>query len=203
MVLSLAYHRFDLYKNTVIPMTQLDNSFPRYMKILHAGLAIFGITAFLTAEMAEDGSASLGYYLHAVLGFSVTLIVMARIFAGMSGAGHARFSGWSPFSSRQWQRAWRDIRSLMRLRVPERGVHQGLSGLVQVFGLALIAIMGITGSGLVLLDGNLDDSMFHTLEEIHESGEGLIPLYLLLHVGSVVVHSVAGKPIWQRMWKLG
>lgn len=183
-------------------MSTHDNSFPQYMKIFHGGLAIFGITAFLTAEMAENGSDSLGYYLHAALGFSVTIFVMARIIAGISGSGHARFSGWSPFSPRQWRRAGQDVRSLIRLRVPERGAHQGLSGLVQAFGLALFACMGISGTGLFLLKGSPDASMFHTLEEIHEAGEGLIPLYLLLHVGSVIVHSVAGKPIWQRMWKL-
>jgi cytochrome b len=184
-------------------MSNNDNSFPRYMKFTHAGLAIFGITAFLTAELAENGSSSMGYYLHAALGFSVVMFVIARIFAGMSGTGHARFSGWSPFSSRQWRRAWQDVGSLVRLRVPERGVHQGLPGLVQAFGLGLFATMGITGTGLFLLEGIPDDSLFHTLEEIHEAGEGLIPLYLLLHIGPVVVHSVAGKPIWQRMWKLG
>ena len=183
-------------------MSKHDSSFPRYMKILHGGLAIFGITAFLTAEMAENGSNSFGYYLHAVLGFSVAIFVTARIIAGIAGSGLARFSGWSPFSPRQWQRAWQDIRSLTRLRVPERGAHQGLSGLVQAFGLALFTCLGISGTGLFLLKESPDASLFHTLEEIHEAGEGLIPLYLLVHVGSVVVHSVAEKPIWQRMWKL-
>ena len=183
-------------------MSKHDSSFPRYMKILHGGLAIFGITAFLTAEMAENGSDSLGYYLHAVLGFSVVVFVTARIIAGIAGSGQARFSGWSPFSPCQWRLAWQDVRGLSRLQVPERGAHQGLSGLVQAFGLALFAYMGISGTGLFLLKGSPDALMFHTLEEIHEAGEGLIPLYLLLHVGSVVVHSVAGKPIWQRMWSL-
>lgn len=181
-------------------MAHHDYSYPLYGKILHAGMAIFGITAFLTAELAEDGSGTTGYYLHAYLGLSLTLFVIVRAVGGISGSGWMRFSGWSPFSSRQWQLAYDDIRSLIQLRVPERGMHQGLSGITQAFGLALFAWMGLTGTGLFLLTGP-DAALFETAEEMHEVGEGLIPLYLLLHVGSVLVHSVAGRPIWQRMWK--
>jgi hypothetical protein len=61
--------------------------------------------------------------------------------------------------------------------------------------------MGATGSGLYLLAGRGGEALFESLEELHELGEGLIPLYLLLHVGSVVLHSLAGRPIWQRMWR--
>ena len=94
-----------------------------------------------------------------------------------------------------------DVRSLIQLRVPERGMHEGLAGLTQAFGLILFFWMGLTGTGLFLLGDNTKVTLFEVLEEFHEIGESLIPLYLALHVGSVLVHSVAGKPIWQRMWK--
>jgi cytochrome b561 len=176
-------------------------TFPLSAKILHAGMAIFGITAYLTAEFAEDGAGTSGYYLHAYLGLSLAAFILLRIIRGFTDPGPMRFSTWSPFSSRQWSLAIQDIRSLVQLSVPERGMHEGLAGLTQAFGIIIFFWMGLTGTGLFLLGDNTKVTLFEVLEEMHEIGESLIPLYLALHVGSVVVHSVAGKPIWQRMWK--
>jgi cytochrome b561 len=178
-----------------------DYSFPLSAKILHSGMAIFGITAYLSAELAEDGSGSSGYYLHAYLGLSLTAFILLRIFRGFAGPEPMRFSGWSPFSSRQWSLAMQDTRSLIKLQVPERGMHEGLAGLTQAFGLIIFCWMGLTGTGLFLLGDAPEVRLFEIVEELHEIGESLIPLYLALHVGSVLVHSMAGKPIWQRMWK--
>ena len=182
-------------------MNNQDYTFPGYAKILHAGMAIFGISAFLTAELAEHGAESTGYYLHAYLGFSLAGFIFARAVGGISGSGCMHFSGWSPFARGQWRLALEDVRSLFRLRVPNRNMHEGLAGLTQAFGLVLFALMAATGSGLFLLKGGPEAGLFEALEEAHEIGEVLIPLYLLLHVGSVVVHSLAGSPIWHRMWK--
>jgi cytochrome b561 len=192
-----------LHKIMETIMASHDYSFPLSAKILHGGMAIFGVTAYLSAELAENGSSSSGYYLHAYLGLSLTAFILLRIFRGFSGPEPMRFSGWSPFSSRQWSLALQDVRSLIQLRVPERGMHEGLAGLTQAFGLALFGWMGLTGTGLFLLDDNPKATLFEIVEELHEIGESLIPLYLALHVGSVLVHSMAGKPIWQRMWKFG
>ena len=182
-------------------MSNHDYTFPLSAKILHSGMAVFGITAYLTAEFAEDGFGSSGYYLHAYLGLSLTAFILLRIIRGFTDPEPMRFSTWSPFSSRQWSLAMQDVRSLIQLRVPERGMHEGLAGLTQAFGLILFFWMGLTGTGLFLLGDNTKVTLFEVLEEFHEIGESLIPLYLALHVGSVLVHSVAGKPIWQRMWK--
>lgn len=182
-------------------MTNHEYTYPLYAKILHAGMAIFGITAFLTGEIAENGSNSAGFYIHAYLGLSLTLFVIMRLVSGISGSGRMRFSSWSPLSSMQWKLASQDVRSLMKLQVPERGMHEGLSGLTQAFGLILFSWMGATGTGLFLLNEGQQKTLFEIIEELHEVGEALIPLYLALHVGSVLVHSLAGKSIWQRMWK--
>ncbi len=182
-------------------MVNHDYTFPMYAKILHGGMAIFGIAAFLSGEIAEDGFGSSGYYLHAYLGLSLTAFILLRILRGFTGSKPMRFSAWSPFSSRQWSLALQDARSLIQLRVPERGMHEGLAGLTQAFGLTIFCWMGVTGTGLFLLGDNPKVRLFDIVEELHEIGESLIPLYLALHVGSVLVHSMAGKPIWQRMWK--
>lgn len=184
-------------------MENLGYSYPLYARILHAGMAVFGILAFLTGEGAENGVASPGYALHAYLGLSLATFVLIRTVGGFAGPAPMRFSGWSPFSLRQWQLAWQDVASLVRFRLRGRGMHEGLAGLTQSFGLALFGWMGLTGALLFLLRSASQHEALELLEEAHEVGEALIPLYLLLHVGSVLVHSLAGRPIWQRMWKFG
>ena len=181
-------------------MTIQDYSYPWYAKLLHMGMAGFGIAAFLTGEFAEDGSNSLGYLLHAYLGLSLATFVLLRFLRGVVGSGPLLFSDWSPLSRRQWRLALEDLRSLIRFQVPERGMHEGIAGLTQAFGIAVFAWMGATGSGLFLLGGGPESELFEVVEEIHEVGEALIPLYLTLHVGSVLLHSLAGHSIWRRMW---
>lgn len=182
-------------------MTGHNYTYPLLAKILHAGIATFGIAAFLTGENAEGGANSFAYLMHAYLGLSLAAFILLRVIRGAVGSGPLSFSGWSPVSSRQWQLAWEDICSLIRFKVPVRGMHEGIAGLTQAFGLIIFAWMAVTGTGLFLLRGGPESELFEFLEEFHEVGEMLIPLYLLLHVGSVLVHSFAGSPIWQKMWK--
>jgi cytochrome b561 len=181
-------------------MTSQDYSYPWYAKLLHLGMAAFGIAAYVTGELAEDGYNSLGYLFHAYLGLSLATFVLMRVLRGLVGPGPLRFSDWSPLSRRQWTIALQDLGNLVRFRVPERGMHEGLAGLTQAFGIAIFAWMGATGIGLFLLGGGPETELFEVAEEYHEVGEALIPLYLALHVGSVFVHSLAGNPIWRKMW---
>ncbi len=37
------------------------------------------------------------------------------------------------------------------------------------------------------------------VKELHEIGEVLVPAYLVLHVGAVILHDLAGKQIWRKM----
>jgi cytochrome b561 len=178
-------------------------SYPSYAKLLHLGLAAFGIAAWLTGELAEDGAGSTGWLLHAYLGLSVGVIIVLRLVAGFRSGGSLSFSGLSPFSRRQWSLALQDVRGLLQFRLPERESHQGLSGLVQVFGLALFAWMSVTGTGLFFLGDGPETDVFEMLEELHEVGEALIPLYLALHVGAVILHTLAGDAVWKRMFGVG
>lgn len=177
-----------------------DYSYPWYAKLLHLGMAAFGIAAYLTGEFAEDGYNSQGYLLHAYLGLSLATFVLMRVLRGLVGPGPLRFSGWSPLSRHQWTMALQDLGNLVRFRVPERGMHEGLAGLTQAFGIAIFAWMGASGTGLFLLGGGPETELFEIVEEAHEVGEALIPLYLALHIGSVLVHSMAGNPVWRKMW---
>lgn len=181
-------------------MAVTSYSYPLYAKLTHMGLAIFGVGAYLTAELAEGGSASSGYLLHAYLGLSLAFFMAMRVVTGLSSHGSVSFYGWRPFSRSQLQMALADFRALLALRMPEHDHHQGLAGVTQAFGLIVFAWMGMTGSAIYFLNTGTETALFEVVEELHEIGETLVPLYLLLHVGAVILHAVSGKPVWRKMF---
>lgn len=181
-------------------MNTHNYSYPTYAKFIHLGIAVFGILAYLTGELADDGHTSSGYLLHAYLGLALAATMLIRICSGFTTSAALTFKGWSPFSKQQWQLALEDFRTLLRLKVPNRDRHQGLAGLTQAFGLIIFSWMAITGTGLFILAGEVESNAFEFIEEIHEVGETLIPLYLALHVGAVILHTISGNPIWKKMF---
>jgi cytochrome b len=182
-------------------MNTTNYTYTLMAKMIHMGVAVFGIAAYLTAEGAEHGDAGLGYLLHAYLGMTLAFFILLRIGRGYVGSSDMRFENWSPFSRRQLAMAVEDIKGIIRFNVPERGMHQGIAGLVQAFGLIIFAWMGGSGSVMFFIDETTSKNLFEILEELHEVGEGLIPLFLLLHVGAVIVHSAMGKQNWKKMWR--
>jgi len=181
-------------------MSDEKYSYPTYAKLIHLGIALFGITAFLTGELAEEGGASIGYLLHSYLGLSLAAMMVVRISIGFTSSEALSFKGWSPFSLQQWQLALEDFRTISGLKVPERGRHQGLSGITQAFGLLIFIWMSLTGAALFMLGSGIESEVFEFVEEVHEIGESLIPLYLVLHVGAVILHTLCGNPIWKEMF---
>ncbi len=182
-------------------MNASHNSFSMSAKLIHLGLAGFGIAAFLTGELAEGGTASNGYLVHAYLGLSLAAVMLTRLMAGMGKSEHLGFRHWHLFGRVQGQQLVSDIADLLHWRVPEGSRHGGLAGLVQALGLLIFAWMSITGTGLFFVSEELRHNLFEWIEEAHEIGAGLIPVYLLLHVGAVALHSLAGKPVWQHMFR--
>ncbi|MGB0938478.1 MAG: cytochrome b/b6 domain-containing protein [Colwellia sp.] len=182
-------------------MIEVKYEYPTYAKLIHLGLAFFGVAAYLTSEFADDDVTSIGYLLHSYLGLSVAVMIVMRLIVGSTSSGALSFKDWSFFSIQQWKFALQDFRELLSLNIPEREKHQGLSGITQAFGLFIFTWMSATGTALFLLGSGIDSEAFELIEEIHEVGETLIPLYLLLHVGAVVLHVLCGKPIWKRMFK--
>ena len=57
---------------------------PHWIKWTHLGLAVFGVTAYFTAELAEY-SDGFGYYLHAYLGLTLLVFLLSRIVYGVIG----------------------------------------------------------------------------------------------------------------------
>lgn len=182
-------------------MSRQFDSYSGTSKIVHGGLAIFGIAAYLTAEGAEGGHAGAGYLLHAYLGLTLTAFVALRLMRGFAATDKMNFSRWHLLSLQQWRLARQDLAGLVKLRVPNRASHEGLAGLVQAFGLVLFAAMAVTGTGLHFLEEHVTGGLYRSLEEVHELGELLIPTFLLLHIGAVIAHSLVGRPVWHRMWR--
>lgn len=175
-------------------------NYPTYGKYIHLGMALFGIAAFLTGELAEEGYQSTGYLVHAYLGLSLAAIILSRVVVGCGNSLTMSFRGWSPFSKQQRNLAIEDFRMLLKLKVPKRDNHQGLAGLTQMLGLIVFSWMSVTGTALYLLNGPVETRLFEILEELHEVGESLIPIYLLLHVGAVILHGMGGDNIWKKMF---
>ncbi len=180
-------------------MNTTNDTYTLAERLIHLGIAASGIAAWLTGELAEDGVQSFGFTLHAWLGFAVGGTLALRLWTGLAGREPMRFSSWSPFSATQRKQAGEDLRNLLRGRFPERPMHEGLAGLVQAFGLTLMGWMAATGIVIYALAGGPETLLWEAVEEVHEVGEGLIPLYLALHVGAVALHSLFGSPVWRRM----
>lgn len=180
-------------------MKNTDYRYSIPTKFIHMGLALFGIFAYLTAEGAESGEAGFGYLLHAYLGLTLMAFILLRVISGYT--GKMRFSSWSPFSRTQWLLAITDVKGLLKFKIPARGMHEGIAGLVQAFGLVVFAWMGATGTALYFINESVNGSLYEIIEEAHEVGEALIPLFLMLHVGAVILHSLMGKPNWKKIWR--
>lgn len=184
-------------------MTTSNKDFSTAAKLIHLGLAGFGIAAYLTGELAEGGSASNGYLLHAYLGLSLAAVMITRLVAGMGSGESLGFRHWKLFSKVQMKQVVADLRGLFSWKIPDGDRHSGLAGLVQALGLLIFAWMAFSGTGLFFIDEASQHTLFEAIEEAHEAGESLIPLYLIMHVGAVVLHSLVGKPVWQHMFHFG
>jgi len=173
---------------------------------LHFGLMLFGVLAWLTGEWAGDYKKfqHLGFTVHKMLGLGVALFIAARLFHGFWGPKIARFSTWVPYSGERLRLVLEDFRTLLRLKLPDRPSHQGLAGLWETFGLAVFTWMSLTGFSmfLFLTPGHKTRGFMHLVKELHELGEDLIPIFLAVHVGAVLVHALAGDHRWRKMFFL-
>jgi cytochrome b len=176
------------------------------IRLIHLGLTVFGVLALVTGLWAGDYKRvhHLGFSLHKWIGLTLSFFVAWRIWNGFFGAPEALFSQWVPSSLERLKMVWLDGLTLLRLKLPERPAHQGLAGLVQTFGLAVFAWMAGTGSlmALFITPGHKAGGFVHAIKEAHELGLWLIVAFLLIHVGAVILHALAGDHLWRRMFFL-
>lgn len=171
--------------------------------LIHLSLATFGIIAFLTGDWADDYKKVVhdGFDTHKWLGLAVATTIALRLFYGLVGPEPARFFRWMPFTPERLAMIGKGIKGLISLRLPDRHSHQYISGILKSFGLILFAWMALTGTLMFffLEPGTKAIGFVHAVKEMHEVGEELIPVYLLFHIGAVIIHAVFGRHIWRQM----
>ena len=178
-------------------------------RLLHLGLAVFGIWAWLVgsgwigAGAADYEKPDHYWYLqHRWVGITFTVFLLARILWGFVGPASARFANWVPWTRERMRPVVEDVRSLLHLRIPDRPTHVGLSGFVEALGLLVflwLALSGLSNAITITPGVKLTAAWPHFIKHWHQIGNVLVPAYLILHVGGTVAHSVLGKQVWKKM----
>src|SRR5580765_2553967 len=184
-----------------------DEPYDAASRIVHLLLALLGVAAVISGQFAGDyfKRPHPGFDLHRWIGLAAAGAVLARLAWGIAGPAAMRFVRWLPVTRARLELAWRDVLELARLRLPEHDErHAGLPGLVQMIGLAAFAWMALTGALLfAYLDpGTRAPGWLRAVKELHEGGQVVVLAYLALHVGAVLAHALAGRPVWRRMFSL-
>jgi cytochrome b len=175
-------------------------------RVIHLGLTVFGISAWATGFMADDYKhvQHLGFSIHSWLGIIFAFFLLLRVGYGFCGPDDQLFLRWVPFTRDKLRLVFEDLWTLIKFKLPDRPTHEGLSGLVQTFGLAAFAWMAVTGSLMFfyLTPGTKAKGFLHPVKEMHEAGVWLIAVYVGIHVGAVLLHALAGDHRWRRMFFL-
>jgi cytochrome b len=183
-----------------------NNELEDISRIIHLGLTVFGISSWATGFWADDYKRveHLGFSIHSWLGIIFAFFLLLRAGYGFWGPDDHKFVKWVPFTRDRLRAVLEDLWTLIKLKLPERPTHLGLSGLVQTFGLAVFAWMAVTGSLMFvyLTPGNKARGFLHPIKEMHEAAVWLIPIYLAIHIGAVLLHALAGDHRWRRMFFL-
>lgn len=173
------------------------------IRMIHFGIMFFALAAYLTADGAGDYKRAdySGYILHKWLGMGAAIFILIRIVYGLLGPEGARFSSWVPYTKERLYLAREGLASVFLYRKPGRQAHQGIAGLINFSGLIIFCWIGLTGSLLYffLEPGRRAGGLVHLIKEVHEVGETLVPVYLLIHIGAVVIHALYGRDIWRKM----
>lgn len=110
-----------------------------------------------------------------------------------------------PYRSEGRGRISADLKKMLTFNLPEGG--PGAGGLVgMVHGLGFLAATGMAVSGGIIFLSYTDALQFYKVggffREIHEGIAPLVWIYLVGHVGMVVVHHIAGHDTLRRMFFL-
>jgi cytochrome b len=178
-------------------------------RLIHLLLAVLGVAALVSGQFAGDYRRALhpGFDIHTWIGLGMALALAARIAWGFAGPAPTCFSQWLPVTRERLKACWQDLVELARLRLPLREGHDGIAGLVQAIGLAAFAWLGASGvlMWLYLEPGVRASGWMRTVKELHEGGGPLAIAYVAIHVSAVLLHSLAGHRVWQRIapWSRG
>jgi cytochrome b len=176
------------------------------VRFWHLAMIVLVLAALLTGEGADDykKAEQAGFLLHGWVGLSVFTALFLYFLHGLIGPQGHRLSAWFPFTKARLRQTGKDLAVLTRFRLPEHNRRQGLAGFVQFFGLMVFSWLAVSGSLMYFFmeRGVKEQGLMHTVKEAHEVGAVLIPVYLALHVGAVIAHSLTGQQVWQDIFFL-
>lgn len=172
-------------------------------RAIHFGIMLFALAAYFTGDGADDYKRAdyFDYTIHMWLGMGVCIFILVRIIYGLIGPESARFESWVPYTKERLSLAKEGFLSVFTYRRPDRQAHQGIAGFVKAAGIIIFTWMSITGTYMFffLEPGRRAGGLVHFIMEIHEVGETLVPTYMVIHIGAVVVHAIYGRDIWRKM----
>ena len=172
-------------------------------RLLHLGLACFGLLAWGTGWLADDYKElrHSGFTIHGWIGIGTAVFLGLRLLYGIIGPRPVRFWNWVPVTPGRVRLVMEDLRGLLRFQLPDREPRQGLAAVVESLGLAIFLFLSGTGIALFLYlePGMKARGTMHFVKELHEAGEILLPFFIGIHAGAVLLHALAGKHLWRRM----
>ncbi|MDT8317750.1 MAG: cytochrome b/b6 domain-containing protein [bacterium] len=173
-------------------------------RLIHMGIMVFALAAYFTGDGAGDYKKLdySAYTLHQWLGMGISIFILLRVIYGLVGSKGARFSNWVPYTKERLLLAREGLISVFIYRRPTRPAHHGIAGAINALGLLIFSWMAVTGSIMFffLEPGRRTGGMMHFIKEIHEVGETLVPAYLVIHIGAVVIHAIYDRDIWRKMF---
>ncbi|HEX2651949.1 MAG TPA: cytochrome b/b6 domain-containing protein [Burkholderiales bacterium] len=190
------------------PPNEAGGQYDGVSRSIHLALALFGLAALLTGDLAGDYKRAehSGFTIHSWIGLGMAVALGLRLAWGIVGPRDARFSRWLPVTAARLRLAVRDVAELARLRLPVPGRHEGLAAIVQAIGLVAFAWSAATGAVLYvyLEPGTRAAGWLRMVQELHEGAEPVLIAYVVLHVGAVLAHAIAGHAVWRRMapWRV-
>jgi cytochrome b len=176
------------------------------VRFWHLAMIALVLIALLTGEGADDYKElkNAGFLLHGKVGVTVFIALCCYFLYGFLGPQGSRLTQWFPFTPSRLRQTGQDIAVLFRGKLPEHKRRQGLAGLVEFFGLLVFSWLAVTGTLMYLFleRGSKAQGIMHAVKEAHEIGTALIWVYLALHVGAVIAHSLSGHQVWKEMFFL-
>lgn len=162
------------------------------IRLFHWLLVLGFIFAYFTARF------HLGF-LHTFIGYSVCLLLLARLYIGFLGSQYARFNSFifSPAETRAY------LRSLIKGNPPHYFGHNP-AGALMVFvllcSLTLILLSGLTTLAVIDFDGPfyflvnyLDDNASYAARHLHAWLINFVLFLILLHLIGVLIGSIQHK----------
>jgi hypothetical protein len=168
----------------------------------HIEYSVFIFLEVDDKEIQKDEKEQVSFLIHGCIG---TILFFSLCFYFAYGIHQSHFFKCFPFTRQKLRQSGNDIIALVRFKEPEYRRYQGVSGLIHFFGILVLCWFSV--SGIIMQYFIEPDSCVPMrvlkLQEMHIKGKFLIPIYLGLHLGTVILYALSGNHLWKEIfqWK--